>query len=227
MEKVQVAEEPKKDAGAEVAATAERRGPHTHLHGAGHDHHHHHGSGKGHKHEHHHGHKHKHEKHEHHTPQQEQKCQDEKTLHEIVHEENRVRHFGMPDNVFKFFAGYQVIDGKGRKEIMMSPKDFYCAVTPDTTLSHAVGDGVYTEVPENELSDITKLDPMPDPDNDSVLNAIGKLGLFSYQDFYFLLTILSTPARYIDTAFQMFDITGGGNINAKEFAYVSTFMTQR
>merc|ERR1711997_646649 len=40
-------------------------------------------------------------------------------------------------------------------------------------------------------------------------------------------TILSTPSRYIDTAFQMFDITGGGHINAKEFAYVSTYMTQR
>ena len=134
----------------------------------------------------------------------------------------------MPDHVFKYFASYQVIDKRGHKSIMMSPRDFYTAITPDSDLAHGCGEGVYVEVLEAELEEVTStLDPMPDPDNDSVLNAIGKLGLFSYTDFYFLLTILSTPSRYIDTAFQMFDITGGGHINAKEFAYVSTFMTQR
>ena len=40
-------------------------------------------------------------------------------------------------------------------------------------------------------------------------------GLLSYPDFCFLLTLLSTPPRYIDTAFNLFDVTGDGNIEAK------------
>ena len=39
--------------------------------------------------------------------------------------------------------------------------------------------------------------------------------MLSYSDFCFLLTLLSSPVRYIDTAFNLFDVTGDGNIEAK------------
>jgi len=150
---------------------------------------------------------------------------DEITRQEIIAEENRVRQHTNPDKVFNYFASYQVVDKKGNKNIMMSPLDFFHCITPGAILSHATGSGVYTEVREEELADVTsKLEQAPEHYDDSVLNAIGKKGLFSYADFYVLLTLLSTPKRYIDTAFQMFDVTGEGVICAKEFAYISTHM---
>ena len=110
------------------------------------------------------------------------------------------------------------MDKKGNKNIMMSPLDFFHCITPGAILSHATGSGVYTEVREEELADVTsKLEQAPEHYDDSVLNAIGKKGLFSYADFYVLLTLLSTPKRYIDTAFQMFDVTGEGVRNLTKF----------
>jgi len=146
---------------------------------------------------------------------------------EIMEEENRIRKNLNPDKVFHHFASYQVLDKKG-KTVMMSPMDFYNAVTPGCLSAHGAGAGVYTEVTANELNEVTsKLEQAYDPDNDSVLNAIGKKGLLSYSDFCVLLGILSTPKRYSDTAFQMFDVTGEGTISAKEFAYVSTYMSYK
>jgi Ca2+-binding EF-hand superfamily protein len=55
------------------------------------------------------------------------------------------------------------------------------------------------------------------PLQNSVLNQIGDNGLLTYDDFCFLLTVLSTPTRYVETAFKIFDITGDGQLEAKEF----------
>jgi len=60
------------------------------------------------------------------------------------------------------------------------------------------------------------------PTKGSLFNKIGEQGLLSYTDYCFLLTMLSTPKRYIDTAFEVFDVTGEGQVDAKEFAFVST-----
>ena len=120
------------------------------------------------------------------------------------------------------------MDKKGNKNIMMSPLDFFHCITPGAILSHATGSGVYTEVREEELADVTsKLEQAPEHYDDSVLNAIGKHGLLSYNDFFFLLTLLSTPTRYVDTAFNLFDVTGEGSVSAAEFAYVTAYMTYR
>jgi len=149
---------------------------------------------------------------------------------EIIEEENRVRSNGPPDRVFHHFAGYQVVDKKG-KTVMMSPMDFYNAITPGSRLthgSHGYGPGVYTEVKVEDLPEVTStLEKAYDPDNESILNKIGKKGLLSYSDFCVLVGLLSTPKRHVDTAFQLFDVTGSGSISAKEFAYVSTQMAYR
>jgi Ca2+-binding EF-hand superfamily protein len=145
----------------------------------------------------------------------------------LIATENRVRQFSTPDKIFNYFASYQFVSKKnGRKAMMMTPLEFYSAVTPDCKLVHGVGPGVYVEVNQQEI-DAGKVVMESSPVSGSVLNEIGKLGLLSYQDFCFLLALISTPKRYIETTFNMFDVTGDGNIEAKEFAYVSTKMAHK
>merc|ERR1712106_1136673 len=140
--------------------------------------------------------------------------------------ENRVRMYMAPDKIFNYFASFQLISGAGRRTLMMTPMDFYSAITPDCHLAHGVGAGAHVDVTSEEVA---KNDFYMDksPIKGGILNDIGSLGLLSYSDFCFLLTMLSTPQRYIDTAFNLFDVTGDGNIEAKEFAYVSTKMAHK
>merc|ERR1711892_1152034 len=146
---------------------------------------------------------------------------------EFAHE-NRVRMYMAPDKIFNYFASFQLISGsgQGRKTMMMSPMDFYSAITPDCTLAHGVGAGAHVDVTEAEVGK-NEFYMEKSPIKGSILNDIGALGLLSYSDFCFLLTMLSTPQRYVDTAFNLFDVTGDGNIEAKEFAYVSTKMAHK
>merc|ERR1712018_377437 len=59
----------------------------------------------------------------------------------------------------------------------------------------------------------------------SLLNEIQKQGMGTYQDFCFLLTLLSTPRRYMDIAFHCFDVSADGNVDAKEFVHVMASVT--
>jgi len=136
-----------------------------------------------------------------------------------------MRQFSTPDKIFNFFASYQFVS-KGRRVMMMTPLEFFSSITPDCTLAHAVGAGAHVEVTQQEL-DSKKIELQKSPLKKSVLNDIGDLGLLSYADFSVLLAILSTPRRYIDTVFNLFDVTGDGSIVAKEFAYVSTKMAHK
>jgi len=144
--------------------------------------------------------------------------------------ENRVRMYMTLDKIFNYFASYQLTTSKGstegRKSMMMTPMDFYAAITPDCSLVHGMGAGAHMEVTDKEV-DEGKFYMDKSPLTKSVLNDIGAQGLLSYSDFCFLLTLLSTPPRYIETAFNLFDVTGDGNIEAKEFAYVSTKMAHK
>jgi len=140
--------------------------------------------------------------------------------------ENRVRMYMAPDKIFNYFAAFQLISGSGRKTMMMTPMDFYSAITPDCTLAHGVGAGAHVDVTEEEVAK-NSFYMEKSPIKGSILNEIGACGLLSYSDFCFLLTMLSTPQRYIDTAFNLFDVTGDGSIAPKEFAYVSTKMAHK
>ena len=95
---------------------------------------------------------------------------------------------------------------------MMSPMDFYSSITPDCSIHPGAGSGIYEEITEKRLPK-TRLDKSPF--KDSVLNQIGLNGLISYNDYCFLLALLATPVRFIETAFNVFDGTGGGNIDVK------------
>jgi len=145
---------------------------------------------------------------------------------EVMAHENRVRMFMPRDKIFNYFASFQHISKTGKKNMMMTPLDFYASITPDCSISFGVGAGVHVDVTDKEVdagsyywgkSSITN----------SVLNKIGECGLLSYSDYCFLLTVLSTPRRYLATAFNLFDVTGDGTVEAKEFAFVSTKMASK
>lgn len=101
--------------------------------------------------------------------------------------------------------------------MMMSPMDLFHAVTPEGETSS----DSRSFIPVNH-SQLTSLELEQSPVQNSLLNQIGNNGLIAYNDFCFLLTLLSTPRRFISTAFQLFDINGDGVIDAKEFSYTSS-----
>ena len=39
--------------------------------------------------------------------------------------------------------------------------------------------------------------------------------MLTFQDFCFLLNLLSTPRRYVDIGFHCFDVSADGNVEAK------------
>merc|ERR1711997_1395613 len=119
--------------------------------------------------------------------------------------------------------------GNGKKETLMSVKDFYSAVTPGSSLTHGTGSGVYTIVNDTEVSSPTTYEneklPTEHDGHSSLLNEIQKQGLLTYQDFCFLLNLLSTPRRYMDIGFHCFDVSADGNVEAKEFVHVMASVT--
>jgi len=110
----------------------------------------------------------------------------------------------------------------------MTPLDFYASITPDCSMEFGGGHGagVCTEVTDKDVND-GQYYWGKSPALDSLLNKIGAHGLLSYSDYCFLLSLLSTPKRFIATAFNLFDVSGDGNIDAKEFAFVSTKMAHK
>jgi Ca2+-binding EF-hand superfamily protein len=144
--------------------------------------------------------------------------------------ENRIRQYSTPDQTFNYFAKFLVSQknstGGTIQWVMMSPMDMFNAMTPEGLHSESViGTGNYISVESEDLhlKDSNVLDHLKkSPVQDSILNAIGENGLITYNDFCFLLTILSTPRRYISTAFELFDINGDGVLDAKEFSFTNS-----
>jgi len=139
--------------------------------------------------------------------------------------DNRVRQYNTPDQKFNYFASIQLVNTSGSKTTMMSPMDFYNAITPDCSIHAGAGSGIYEAIKEENLPKV-RLVKSPVA-KDSVLNAIGEQGLISYTDYCFLLSLLATPLRFIDTLFNVFDVTGDETVEAKEFAYVSTKLAHK
>jgi len=138
--------------------------------------------------------------------------------------DNRVRQFSPPDQIFNYFSSIQLVSSSGQKTVMMSPMDFYSSITPDCSIHPGAGSGIYEEISEERLPR-TRLEKSPF--SESVLNKIGLDGLISYNDYCFLLALLATPVKFVETAFHVFDVTGDGNIDVKEFAYVSTALSHK
>jgi len=139
--------------------------------------------------------------------------------------DNRVRQYNTLDQKFNYFSSIQLENKFGMKTTMMSPMDFFNSITPDCSIHPGAGSGLYETIKEENLPKVRLVkSPLA---KDSVLNAIGEHGLLSYTDYCFLLSLLATPQRFIDTAFNIMDVTGDETVEAKEFAYVSTKLAHK
>jgi len=144
---------------------------------------------------------------------------------EVQAHENRVRTYMQRDKIFNYFASFQHVTKSGQRDMMMTPMDFYASITPDCNKFGAMA-GVHVTVTDAEVEKGTHYwgkSNVPD----SILNKIGELGLITYSDYCLLLALLSTPKRFINTVFNLLDVTGDGNIEPKEFAFVTTKMALR
>merc|ERR1712088_77426 len=135
---------------------------------------------------------------------------------------NRVRTYMLRDKSFNYFASFQHISSSGKRDMMMTPMDFYASITPDCNKFGAMA-GVHVTVPEAEVAAGTYYWGKSAV-KDSLLNKIGENGLITYADYCLLLALISTPKRFIGTVFNLLDVTGDGNIETKEFAFVTTKM---
>merc|ERR1712088_181898 len=141
---------------------------------------------------------------------------------EVQAHENRVRTYMLRDKIFNYFASFQYISSSGKRDMMMTPMDFYASITPDCNKFGAMA-GVHVTVPEAEVAAGTYYWGKSAV-KDSLLNKIGENGLITYADYCLLLALISTPKRFIGTVFNLLDVTGDGNIETKEFAFVTTKM---
>ncbi len=122
----------------------------------------------------------------------------------------------------------------GRETTLMSVKDFYNCITPGSTITHGTGLGTYTRLRGDDARSQKIYDEEKLPISESLLNEVIKVliyalqnkekhssfqiqrqGLLTFEDFAFLLNILSTPWRHMDVAFHSFDISADGKIEAR------------
>merc|ERR1711936_1271864 len=70
---------------------------------------------------------------------------------EVQAHENRVRTYMQRDKIFNYFASFQHISSTGKRDMMMTPMDFYASITPDCNKFGAMA-GVHVTVPEAEVA---------------------------------------------------------------------------
>ncbi|CAF1447071.1 unnamed protein product [Adineta steineri] len=150
--------------------------------------------------------------------------------------ENRLRAFSTPDKIFRYFATLKVSNDDNPDGIIcMTPDDFLRSITPGLKQP----DGL-------ELDKFYRYDARVDPpekldqrnsylyssalnsDEQSIFELIGgKQCLITFSDYIFLVTLLSTPRRYFQIAFQMFDFDGNGNFDFDEFAKLKNLIREQ
>lgn len=133
--------------------------------------------------------------------------------------ENKLRDNANPDKVFRYFATIAAYydDGK-REDVYMTPDDFVRSLTPSGELQpvDCLLDQFRKIRTSQRGSKMTSKE----------LATVGKTfagfgGYINYEDYIFLLTVLTTPKRNFEIAFRMFDLDGNGVVDADEFDKVT------
>lgn len=133
----------------------------------------------------------------------------------VIEYENRIRAYSTPDKIFRYFATLKIA---GHNEVMMTPEDFVRSITPGMKQPDGLGlDQFKVFDPQRENNEVTM-------GEDSIFNKLGESGLISFSDYIFLLTVLSTPSRNFQIAFQMFDLDGNGTVDYDEFMKVQNII---
>jgi len=133
--------------------------------------------------------------------------------------ENKLRMHSQPDKVFRYFATVAAIcEDTRNNDVYMTPEDLIRSLTPGGELqpSHLLLDQ-YRKIKTSQKSlkmgkkDLAKCEP--------TFRAFG--GYINYEDYMFLLMMLTTPRRNFEIAFRMFDLDGNGVVDAQEFDKVT------
>jgi hypothetical protein len=110
----------------------------------------------------------------------------------------------------------------------MTPDDFLRSITPGLKQPDGFElDKFHRYDPRVDSRD--KLEQLNKPlyysDKISIFEHIGgKQCLITFSDYMFLVTLLSTPKRYFQIAFQMFDFDGNGNFDFDEFTKLKSLI---
>jgi len=140
--------------------------------------------------------------------------------------ENRLRAFSTPDKIFRYFATLKVFNEENPDGVIcMTPDDFLRSITPGLKQPDGFELDKFQrfDFRENEEKDFemlktTKFYSELNSNEISIFERIGgKQCLITFTDYVFLVTVLSTPRRYFQIAFQMFDLDGNGTFDFDEF----------
>ncbi|CAF4469697.1 unnamed protein product, partial [Rotaria sp. Silwood2] len=140
--------------------------------------------------------------------------------------ENRIRAYSTPDKIFRYFATAKIHSDENPDGIIyMTPDDFLRSITPglkqpdglELDKFHRYNLRVNSEEKLEHLNAYIYYSDL-NSDQISIFERIGgKQCLLTFSDYIFLVTLLSTPKRYFQIAFQMFDLDGNGNFDFDEF----------
>nr|CAB3263834.1 calcium uptake protein 1, mitochondrial [Phallusia mammillata] len=145
----------------------------------------------------------------------------------FIEYENRIRAYSTPDKIFRYFATYKIVYENGDSETYMTPADFLRSITPGEKQPEKLGLDQFKvrklsanqiEKGSQLLKEMQKMDSLEEK---SIFHALGECGFISFSDYIFLLTVLSTPQRNFEIAFQMFDLNGDGEVDVEEFQQVT------
>ncbi|CAG2059823.1 unnamed protein product, partial [Timema podura] len=138
----------------------------------------------------------------------------------IIEYENRLRSYSTADKVFRYFATVKIVNAVG-SEVFMTPDDFLRSLTPGMRQPDGLGLDQFVSYDLKTLR--TKMKLKTTLSEDSVFRRLDStgLGLISFSEYIFLITVLSTSPRQYEFAFRMFDLNGDGVVDIDEFILVS------
>ena len=145
----------------------------------------------------------------------------------VMEYENRIREFSTPDKIFRYFATVRVESETGKKEIFMTPKDFMRSITPGELQPSNLGLDLYRDISASKANTLENIDDDVDGEQPEFLSRLAAHGLISFQDYIFLLTLLSTPKHDCEIAFKMFDLYGDGCVSYQEFLDTRSVLESR
>nr|CAD7450426.1 unnamed protein product [Timema bartmani] len=138
----------------------------------------------------------------------------------IIEYENRLRSYSTADKVFRYFATVKIVNAVG-SEVFMTPDDFLRSLTPGMRQPDGLGLDQFVSYDLKTLR--TKMKLKTTLSEDSVFRRLDStgLGLISFSEYIFLITVLSTSPRQYEFAFRMFDLNGDGVVDIDEFILVN------
>eukprot|EP01137_Pigoraptor_chileana_P005283 Opistho-2@48166 len=139
---------------------------------------------------------------------------------QIVEYENRIRAYSNPERVFRYFATREI-----NGEVYMTANDFVRSLLMSSEIQPE-GRGIdqYEKVDGQRVQKYLRGQDIKSRD---FIATLGDTGLFSYSDYLFFLSVLTTPERRFELAFKMFDLDGNGTVDLKEFQQVQSVVRRQ